>query len=135
MARPMTGDEYKRFLMEGTRTGKLATVGADGRPHVVPVWFVLDGDTVVFTSDGSAAKSRHMRRDQRVALCVDEVLIEGTAEIHPYGPEMLDWTTRIARRYMGAELAEAYGRRNAVEGELLVRLTPAKVIARQGIAE
>lgn len=142
MARPMTEDEYKRFLMEGTRTGKLATVGADGRPHVVPVWFVLDGDTVVFTSDGSAAKSRHMRRDQRVALCVDEetppyafVLIEGTAEIHPYGPEMLDWTTRIARRYMGAELAEAYGRRNAVEGELLVRLTPAKVIARQGIAE
>ena len=48
---------------------------------------------------------------------------------------MLDWTTRIARRYMGADLAEAYGKRNAVEGELLVRVTPTRVIARKGIAD
>ena len=42
MARAMTEDEWHRFVMEGTRTGKLATVRKDGSPSVVPIWFVLD---------------------------------------------------------------------------------------------
>jgi PPOX class probable F420-dependent enzyme len=138
----MTPEEYRSFLTAGTRTAKVATVGANGRPHVVPVWFVLDGDTVVFTTGERSAKALHLRRNPRVALCVDDetppyafVLIEGTADVSPNPPDRLDWTTRIARRYMGADLAEAYGRRNAVEGELLVRVTPTRVIARKGIAD
>ena len=35
--------EQRAFLMEQVRTAKLATVRKDGRPHVVPVWFDLDG--------------------------------------------------------------------------------------------
>jgi PPOX class probable F420-dependent enzyme len=142
MAQQMTPEEYRSFLTAGTRTAKVATTGADGRPHVVPIWFVLDGDTVVFTTGDRTAKALHMRRDPRVALCVDDetppyafVLIEGTVDISPNPPDMLDWTTRIARRYMGADLAEAYGQRNAVAGELLVRVTPTRVIARKGIAD
>jgi hypothetical protein len=49
--------------------------------------------------------------------------------------ELLPWTTRIAKRYMGAEQAGAYGRRNAEEGELLVRVPLSKVTARKGIAD
>jgi hypothetical protein len=49
--------------------------------------------------------------------------------------EMLRWATEIGARYMGAERAEEFGRRNAVEGELLVRLRPDKVVARAGIAD
>ena len=142
MAQRMTTEEYRSFLTAGTRTAKVATVGADGQPHVVPVWFVLDGDTVVFTTGDRSAKALHMRRNPRVALCVDDetppyafVLIEGSVEISPDPPDMLAWTTRIARRYMGADLAESYGKRNAVEGELLVRVTPTRVIARKGIAD
>ena len=141
MSQQMTKEEYTRFLAAGTRTGKLATVGADGRPHVVPIWFVLDGETVVFTTGDSSMKAKHIRRDPRVALCVDEeappyafVLLEGTAELSPHSPEMLAWTTRIAERYMGADLATSYGRRNAVEGELLVRVTPSKVVAVKEVA-
>jgi hypothetical protein len=63
------------------------------------------------------------------------VLIEGIVETSPNPPDMLDWTTRIARRYMGADLAEVYGKRNAVAGELLVRVTPTRIIARTGIAD
>jgi PPOX class probable F420-dependent enzyme len=142
MAQRMTLEEYRNFLTAGTRTAKVATIGADGRPHVVPVWFVLDGDTVVFTTGDRSAKARYMRRDPRVALCVDDetppyafVLLEGTVETSPNPPDMLDWCTRIARRYMGADLAEAYGKRNTVAGELLVRVTPTRVIARKGIAD
>lgn len=142
MAQRMTAEECRSFLTAGTRTGKLATVGADGRPHVVPIWFALDGDTVIFTTGASTVKARNMRREPRVSLCVDDetppfayVLIEGTAETSDNLQEMLDWTTRIGGRYMGADLAEAYGKRNAVEGELLVRVRPAKVIALKGIAD
>jgi len=83
-----------------------------------------------------------LQRDPRVALCVDDeappfrfVLIQGTAELSPHDPAKLEWATRIARRYMGNDVAEAYGRRNAVEGELVVRLIPTKVIAQKGIAD
>ena len=42
----MTESEWREFLSAGTRTGKVATTGRDGRPHVVPIWFVLDGHEV-----------------------------------------------------------------------------------------
>jgi PPOX class probable F420-dependent enzyme len=139
----MTPDEYRRFLMDTPRTGKLATVRADGRPHVVPIWFVLDGDVLVFSCGSGSVKAHNMRRDPRVSLSVDDekppysfVLIDGTAEIQTLTPEeMLPWTTRIARRYMGDALAETYGKRNAVLDELIVRVTPTKVVAQRGIAD
>ena len=142
MAEQMSREEYTSFLMEGTRTGKLATVGKDGRPHVVPIWFVLDGETIVFNTGTSTVKGRNIARDPRVSLCVDDqqppfsfVLVEGTVETAPNPPEMLQWATRIAGRYMGSALAEQYGRRNAVDGELLVRLTPTKVIAIKNLTD
>jgi PPOX class probable F420-dependent enzyme len=142
MSQQMTAEERRRFLTAGTRTMKVATVRADGQPHVVPVWFVLDGDTVVFTTGEDTLKGRHLRRDPRVALCMDEetppfafVLIEGTAELIRNAPDLLDWATRIAHRYMGVERAAAYGKRNAVDSELLVRVTPTKIIALAGISD
>jgi hypothetical protein len=42
---------------------------------------------------------------------------------------MLPLSIAIARRYVGEELAEEFGRRNAVEGELLMRLRPEKFVA------
>ncbi|HEX6678789.1 MAG TPA: PPOX class F420-dependent oxidoreductase [Actinomycetes bacterium] len=139
----MGEQERLRFLSEGTRTAKLATVRADGSPHVVPIWFVLDDDgALVFNVDGGSLKAKALKRDPRVSLCVDDqtppysfVLLEGTAEVSYDVDEMLPWSTRIGARYMGAEAAEAFGRRNAVPGELLVRLRPTRVVARAGIAD
>jgi len=45
------------------------------------------------------------------------------------------WATRIGGRYMAPRAAEALGRRNAVPGELLVRLRPAHVVAQAAIAD
>jgi PPOX class probable F420-dependent enzyme len=142
MAEKMTPEEQRQFLSAGTRTAKLATVGADGRPHVAPVWFVLDGDTVIFTTGANTVKGRNLRRDPRVALSVDDetppfafVLIEGTAEPVDGAPDLLEWATRLAARYMGPAQADAYGRRNAVPGELLVRVRPSKVITQKGVSD
>jgi PPOX class probable F420-dependent enzyme len=133
--------EIKDFLSAGTRTGKLATVRADGRPHVAPIWFVLDGDEVVFNTWHESVKAANMQREPRVSLCVDEevapyafVILEGTVEISENPRDRLLWATKIARRYMGDDLAQAYGERNAVEGELVVRLRPSKIIAKKDVA-
>lgn len=136
MAREMTIEEARAFLSYGTRTAKLATTRDDGRPHVAPVWFVLDGDDVVFMTNSATVKGRSLRRDPRAALAVDLeeppyafVVVEGTVTVSGDVDEMLPYSIAIARRYMGVDLAEEYGQRNAVEGELLVRLQPDRVIA------
>ncbi len=138
----MTEAEVKSFLLEATRTGKLATVRQDGRPHVAPIWFDLDGDALVFTTWHETVKAVNLQRDPRLSICVDDeappfsfVIIEGSAEILDDPDALAYWATRIAGRYMGADQAEAYGRRNSVEGELLVRVTSTKIIAQKNIAE
>lgn len=138
----MTPEECQRFLVAQARTGKLATVREDGSPHVVPIWFDLDGETIVFTTGEHVVKARNIRRDARVSLCVDDerppfsyVRVDGTATFSTDMEDLLYWATRIAGRYMGADLAEAYGRRNAVAGELLVRITPTRVHGEKNISD
>jgi hypothetical protein len=60
---------------------------------------------------------------------------DGTAEITEDPGLLLEWVTRIAGRYVGAERAEEYGRRNAMPGELLVRIKPNHVVAQADIAD
>jgi PPOX class probable F420-dependent enzyme len=138
----MVGDELNRFLSFGTRTGKLATVRADGSPHIAPVWFILDGDDLVFMTGAETVKGRAMLRDPRVALSVDDenppfafATIEGLVSISRDLDEILPLSIAIARRYVGDERAERYGRRNAVDGELLLRLRRLRVSAEVGIAD
>ncbi|MFC9810711.1 PPOX class F420-dependent oxidoreductase [Streptomyces virginiae] len=145
MAKKMTQEEWRAFVSHSTRTGKLSTVREDGSPHVAPIWFVLDGDSFVFNTGKDTVKGRNLARDGRVALCVDDdrppfsyVVLQGRAEISGYADdadEMLLWATRIAARYMGEEAAEAFGRRNAVPSELLVRVPIDKVISVAGVSD
>jgi PPOX class probable F420-dependent enzyme len=137
----MDEGQMRRFLSEGTRTGSVAIVRADGRPHVTPVWFVLDGDDLLFTTHGTSLKAKAIRRDARVCLCVDDqappysyVMVEGDAALGDEPGELRRWATAIAARYMGDDEAERYGRRNSVEGELLVRVTPRKVVGYDGVS-
>lgn len=127
--------------MAGTRTGKLATVRTDGRPHVAPIWFVLDGDDLVFNTHESSIKGANLRRDDRVAISVDReeppyafVIIEGTAALSTEPEDLMQWATAIGGRYMGADRADEFGRRNGVPGEYLVRVTPTRIIAKDDVA-
>jgi PPOX class probable F420-dependent enzyme len=137
----MSDARRRAFLQEGTRTAKLATVMADRRPHVTPVWFVLDGDDVICTTWHTSAKARSLRREPRVSVCVDDdappfafVMLEGTASISEDLGQLRQWATRIGARYMGPERAEEFGVRNGVEGELLIRVRPTRIIAEENVA-
>ncbi|MEU9954330.1 PPOX class F420-dependent oxidoreductase [Streptomyces sp. NPDC050982] len=141
MAHKMTDEEWRAFVSNGTRTGKLSTVRADGSPHVAPIWFVLDGDDLVFNTAKSTVKGRNLARDGRVAVCVDDdrppfayVVLQGRARISEDLDELRLWAGRIGGRYMGEERAEEFGARNGVPGELLVRVRIEKVLAEGGVA-
>lgn len=138
----MTADEIQKFLSHGTRTGKLAVVRKSGQPTVTPVWFVVDGDEIVFMTHESSGKGQAIQRDSRVAMVVDEevapyafVLIEGTVTITEDAAELVRWATVIGGRYMGADRAEEYGKRNGVPGEYLVRIHPTRTVAVSRIAD
>src|SRR5262245_43443622 len=139
--RTMSDEEYRAFMTHGTRTAKAATVSAKGLPHVKPIWFVLDGDDLIFTTHESYVMTRHLHRDPHIALTIDDqeppysfVVVEGMVTLSDDLDELVRWATAIGSRYMGAERAEEFGKRNGVPGEWLVRVTPTKVLARADIA-
>jgi PPOX class probable F420-dependent enzyme len=136
----MSRDQWWEFASSGTKTGKVAVVRANGAPHVVPIWFVLDSrdgeDYVIFNTGTDTLKARSMRRDPRISINIDDqappysfVTIAAEAELSEDLDEMLPWSIRIGERYMGVEAGEAFGKRNAVPGELLVRCRVTRVIA------
>ncbi|AVZ75851.1 PPOX class F420-dependent enzyme [Streptomyces lunaelactis] len=142
MAAPMTDAEWRAFVSRGTRTAKIATTRADGRPHVAPVWFLLDGGDLVFNTGKDSVKGRTLIRDGRLAICVDDdqapfsfVVINGRAKVSEDTPQVRDWATRIAARYVGEDRAAEYGVRNGGPGSLLVRVSINRVLAVRGISD
>ncbi|HST65898.1 MAG TPA: pyridoxamine 5'-phosphate oxidase family protein [Mycobacteriales bacterium] len=114
----MTAAEVDAFLGE-QRTCRVATTGADGRPHVTPLWFAWDGRALWLTSLVRSQRWTDLARDPRVAVVIDTgelygelrgVEITGTATAvgdvprgagpHPElaGPERL-----FARKYAGVD--------------------------------
>lgn len=143
MARKMTEDEVRAFMTTGSRTGKLATVNPDGSPHVVSIWFDFDSNgDAVFVTQASSRKARNMRHDPRAALLVDTMSmpfdwarIDGTVTFSDDPDDLLHWATETCRRFVGDDLAEQFGRRNAAPGELVVRLTPTSLRGRWAMAD
>jgi PPOX class probable F420-dependent enzyme len=120
----------------------LGFVASDGRPLVTPVWFVVDQGDLVFTTERHTPKGRALERDPRVVLCVDDphppysfVQVQGVATVTEDATDVLAIATRTGARYMGADRAEEFARRNAVPGEVVVRIRPAKVIAAFNISD
>ena len=127
--------QVRAFLTGGTRTGKLSFTSSSGQPLVTPVWFILDGDDLVFNTGQGTAKGRALARDPRTAICVDVeqppyafIQVQGVAELSGDPAELVRTATAIGARYMGPERAGEFGRRNAVPGELVVRIRPHKVV-------
>jgi PPOX class probable F420-dependent enzyme len=137
----MTPDEAIAFLREGARTAHVATTRADGSPHVVPVWYIVDGDAVAFTIARDSVKARNLARDPRLTVSVDDdvfpysfATVSGRAEIADRPADFLDWTTRIAHRYVGEARAAEYGARNFELDDWVVRLRPERIFAAAEIA-
>jgi PPOX class probable F420-dependent enzyme len=136
----MTADEWRTFVTAGTRLAHLSITRPDGRPHVTPICFVLDGDELAFALSPGSVKGKSMARDPRVAVCISDeqqpysfVTIEGEAQISAEQDRIKRVATRIADRYYpdqpAAELAESF----LQGGFTAVHIAITNVIARSGL--
>lgn len=132
----LSDPDIRAFLSEGTRTGKIGWTAKDGRPLVAPVWFLVEDDTIVFTTGADTAKGRALARDPRAVLCVDLeeppyafVQVQGSVTLSEDPDELRRTAATLGGRYMGADRAEEFGARNSGPGEVVVRLHPSRVVA------
>lgn len=145
---PMTDDEVLAFLIATpARPAVLATTRADGRPHAAPIWYDVDGSdlrsgSIVFNTGENTVKGRNLARDPRLSLVIQDdrapfsfVTLSGTATLVDDLDQVRHWAGRIGGRYMGEDRADAYGERNGVPGELLVRVRITHVVAASDVAD
>lgn len=98
-------DEHVRAFLEERRFAVLATIGDDGMPQQTVMWYVLDGDQIVMNTAQGRFKARHLERDPRASICVEDgyryVTIAGRVELDadPAGSQAV--IARLARRYEG----------------------------------
>ena len=86
----MAPEELDTFL-EGERTCRVATVGADGRPHNTPLWYVWDGTALWLTSIVKSQRWADIERDPRVSVIVDG----GTDYMELCGAELIGSVERV----------------------------------------
>lgn len=65
---PLTPEQ--RAFLEELHFGVLGTVSASGAPHLTVMWYVLDGDEIMFNTVATRAKATNLDRDARVSLLV-----------------------------------------------------------------
>ncbi len=100
-------------LLDGPNLARLAYIGTDGRPRVVPIWFAFaDGEILMVTSP-KADKTRALRANGAVALTIDSskppynvLLLEGDVQLEDV-EGMAPEYRGIVQRYLGAG-ADAY---------------------------
>lgn len=116
--------------------GVIATLGPDGYPHAVPVWYRYDGERVHLWTIDTRRWVKNIARDNRVSFSVQEdkppfaaVIMRGRATILTrHGEEVSEEIRRITRRYIEEPNVEEY-----IKGWLhlrtIVSLRPEKVSA------
>ena len=125
--------ERDTFLADPGILMRIAVVRDDGRPLVTPIWFLHEDGCIYFTPREKSAWFTCLRRDPRVALCIDEqplpyrkVIVEGVAQlVHDIGEDdqWRDLYRRIAGRYVPADAAEAYVQNTIDQPRGLYRVT------------
>jgi len=134
----MTPAEVDEFLA-AERTCRVATASKDGRPHVAPLWFVWDGQSLWLSSVVRSQRWTDLMRDPRVAVVVDAGVqyaelrgVELSGSVVPVGdvprtpapdPALAEPERLFADKYTGGVAAQADGR------HAWLRLTPEKLVS------
>ena len=132
----MTPDEMHAFLDAG-RDLQVASINADGTPHLVTMWYVREGDDLLFWTYGKSQKVVNVRRDPRVTVLVATgdvyeelrgVSINGTGTVIDDLDQVLDFGEKVYEKYWGPidnDLVRE-GVRTMGAKRVVVRVTPEK---------
>ena len=136
----MTDTEWRAFVTAGTKLAHIGLTRPDGRPHVTPVCFILDGDELAFALSPGSVKGNNLARDRRIAICVSDerqpysfVAIEGHARTSAEPDQIKHVAAGIAGRYYPTQPAEEFAESFVQAGFTAVRIGISKVIARSGL--
>jgi PPOX class probable F420-dependent enzyme len=127
MAVKLTDDEVA--LLQGDQIAHLASVMADGSPHVTPVWVDTDGEFILCNIVKGGIKYRNLSRDPRVAVSVTDkqnnyrrVVARGRAELIEEGAD--EHIDKLAKKYLGVD---TYPMRTPGMVRVTVRIVPERV--------
>lgn len=97
--------EQVRAFLEQPRLCVMATINRDGSPQLTAMWYELIGDRVILNTTRGLVKERNLRRDARLAICVEDgprfVTLNGRAEIVEDRSIQEADVARLATRYNG----------------------------------
>ena len=122
-----------RAFLEEKRFAVLATINQDGTPQLTTMWYDLQGDQIMMNTKVGRAKEHNLRRDQRIAICVEDeyryVTLSGTADLIDDQPTAQADIRRLAERYHNPEKAAQMVRDQfSNEQRMTVRLKIERVI-------
>ncbi|MEU7757432.1 PPOX class F420-dependent oxidoreductase [Micromonospora aurantiaca (nom. illeg.)] len=119
-------------LLGEPQLAHVATIEADGTPHVTPVWVDTDGEHIVFNTAKERQKYLNMSRNPVVAVSVADkaddfrtLWIKGTVEFVTEGAD--EHIDRMAKKYLGQD---TYPWRRPGEERVIVRVTPTEKLGR-----
>ena len=123
----------QRAFLDEVRFGALATVGPGGSPHMTVMWYLLDGDEVMFNTARERRKPQNLDSDPRVSLLVFDayrfVRVSGRAREAATGEAALADIHRLAVRYDGEASAARAMERFRTQERVSYRVRIAKVYA------
>jgi PPOX class probable F420-dependent enzyme len=136
-------DEEARAFLEKGKTMVICSVGRDGVPHPMPMWYGLDPDgSIVMTTFAKSQKVRNLERDPRVALLVEDgdsyaelrgVVVYGRAELERDVERVLDTLARVSSRYQAGAGADPKAMRQALRAQaakrVALRVRPERVVS------
>ena len=130
----MNPEELSAFLerRDPALVGVVGTLREDGSPHVVPVWYRWDGESILIWTDDLRVWAKNLRRDPRVAFSVQEmeapfaaVAVRGQATLtRGDSGEILGQIRRIIERYIPARELPAFLESWLAGPQILVRIEP-----------
>ena len=119
---------------------RLATVGAGGKPHLVPISFAVDGDTIYFAVDAKPKRTTDLQRLRNIAanpsvsVLVDHyeddwtrlwwVRVDGTAHVLSGGPDIDRAIDLLVRKYDQYRTARPQGPVTAISIERISGWSP-----------
>lgn len=135
----MSDEESPESFVREANVAVLATVDPKGRAHAAPIWYLYEDGVFIMSSGRGSQKHRNVEANPEVTLVMDRrtlpyyaVMARGPAEIGP--PLSDEERRRMALRYLGEKMAQAYLERTARGDSISIRLRPRKLIEFHGVA-
>ncbi len=115
-------------FLEEPHVAVLATVDRQDRPHAMPIWYMLENDTILMSVAQGSQKHRNLERNPNATLVIDRratpyyaVMLRGVATLGP--PISREQHERLASRYLGADAGRRYAERTYGHDVISIRLT------------